>query len=227
MKKKCGVLLNTFLCVNCLNINANDFTIKRFDFIGQDNKTEELNVNLNIKIKNEINLYELQDLIYSNNKIIEDLKKIYSDKFKIDVSIFNKDVNKYNIFKNFYLIKVTKLDGSDINFKYSNEKNIVLKFKLLPKIDFEIVDEDKIDNDELNYIKDNFDEYIFKNNKKFPLNLKEIAKEENCKIVNLTKFTDINGKVHNKNEDLTNIDCKLDSDCKFKIELEIKILIKK
>ena len=105
MKKKFGVLLNTFLCVNCLNINANNFTIKRFDFIDQNNnKTGELKVNLDIKITNEISLYSLQDLIYSNNKIIEDLKKIYSDKFKIDVSIFNKDVNKYNIFKNFYLI---------------------------------------------------------------------------------------------------------------------------
>ena len=224
MKKKCGVLLNIFLCVNCLNINANNFTIKRFDFIDQNNnKTGELKVNLDIKITNEISLYSLQDLIYSNNKIIEDLKKIYSDKFKIDVSIFNKDVNKYNIFKNFYLIKVTKLDGSDINFKYSNEKNIVLKFKLLPKIDFEIVDEDKIDNDELNYIKDNFDKYIFKNNKKFPLNPKKIAEEENCKIINLEKFTDINGNEHNENEDLTNIDCKLDSDCKFKIELDKNI----
>ena len=220
MKKKCGVLLNTFLCVNCLNVNAKVFTIKRFDFIDQDNKKEKLNVDLNIKIKNEINLYELQDLIYSDNKIIEDLKKIYSDKFNIDVSKFNKDENKYDIFKDFYLIKVAKLDDSDINFQFSKEKDIVLKFKLLPKIDFEIVDEDKIDKKELNYIKDNFNNFFFKDNKKFPLNPKEIAKEENCKIVNLTKFTDIKGNVHYKNEDLINIDCKLDSDCKFKIEID-------
>ena len=220
MKKKCGVLLNTYLCVNCLNVNANVFTIKKFVFIDQNNKTEKLNVNLDIEITDQINLYSLRNLINSNDKIIEDLKKIYSDKFGIDVSIFNKDENNYDIFKNFYLIKVTKLNDTDINFKYSNEKDIVLKFKLLPKIDFEIADEDKIDKEKLNNIKNNFNDFIFKNNNRFPLNPKKIAEENNCKIINLEKFTDINGKVHNKNEDLTNIDCKLDSDCKFKIELD-------
>ena len=221
MKKKFGVLLNTFLRVNCLNVNAKDFIIKKFVFINQNNETEELNVNLNIEITDEINLYKLQKLIYSDDKIIEDLKKFYINKFGIDVSIFNKDENNYDdIFENFYLRKITKLDGSDINFKYSAEKDIVLKFKLLPKIDFEIVDEDKIDKKELDQIKDDFNDFIFKNNKKFPLNPKEIAKEKNCKIINLTKFTDINCNVHNENEDLTNIDCKLDSDCKFRIELD-------
>ena len=220
MKKEGSVLLNTFLCVNCLNVNANVFTIKKFVFIDQNNKTEELNVDLNIEITDHINLYSLRKLINSNDKIIEDLKKIYSDKFGIDVSIFNKDENNYDIFKNFYLRKVTKLDDSDINFTYSEGKDIVLKFKILPKIDFEIVDKDKIDDKELNNIKNNFNNFIFKNNNKFPLNPKKIAEENNCKIINLREFTDINGNVHNKNEDLTNIDCKLDSDCKFKIELD-------
>jgi len=222
MGKKGGVLLNIFLCVNYLNVNADDFIIKKFVFINQNNEIEELDVNLNIEITDDIHLYSLQNLIYKNNEIIKDLKKIYSNKFGIDVSIFNKDENNNydDIFKNFYLKKVTKSNGTDINFKYSHEGDIVLKFKLLPKIDFEIVNEDKIDKEELNNIKDNFNNYFFKYNRKFPLNPKKIAKEKNCKIINLKKFTDINGNVHNENEDLTNIDCKLDCDCKFKIELD-------
>ena len=125
MKKKCGVLLNTYLCVNCLNVNAEVFTIKKFVFINQNNEKAELDANLKIEIEDNINLYKLQDLIQSDNKIIEDLKKIYSDKFKIDVSVFNKDENNNydDIFKNFYLKKVTKSsDGTDINFKNSIEK---------------------------------------------------------------------------------------------------------
>jgi len=211
-------LLNSFLFISSLKITAKQFSIKKLIFIDQNNNERELETDFNVEINKYLVYDDLSKMVSSNNVTLNGIIEIYKD-FKIDTSNLEKD-NSNAVFDKFYLLKIANTVGKVIyDFDETNEKEICLTFKLLPKIDLVFADEDKISKDKLNYIKE-FLEKDFNNNEFYPLNTRHIARMSNIKIINLKEFTDIKGNVHNADEDLTNVDCYLDCNCVFKIELD-------